>query len=495
VQVNGDTAVEPNETFFVNLSNATGNATITDNQGLGTIQNDDVAASNISINDVSAAEGNSGTTAFNFTVSLSAAQPAPVTVDFATADGTATAPGDYASGTGTVTFAPGVTSQTVTVQVNGDTTVESNETFFVNLSNATGNATITDNQGQGTIQNDDQPAISIDNQTVTEGGTANFTVSLDRPSNVSVTVDFATANNTAQAPGDYTAATGTLTFAPGMTTQPVSVSTVDDSLVEGTETFAVNLSNATNATIADATGVGTILDNDVAPSNITINDVSANEGNSGTTAFNFTVSLSAAQPAPVTVDFATADGTATAPSDYAAGTGTVTFAPGSTSQTVTVLVNGDTTFEPNETFLVNLSNAIGNATITDAQGQGTIVNDDAAPPVIDMTGVVIVNGPVTSAKTAKNFVFKVTNLGNTPTTINLADVTSSVDINGTATGSVSVAGLPVTIGPGASKRLKATWTYGSALATGNTVDFHACVNVAGDTDTTNDCDTATATAK
>src|SRR5262249_49782580 len=146
-----------------------------------------------------------------------------------------------------------------------------------------------------------------------------------------------------------------------------------------------------------------ILDNDVAASNISINDVSMNEGNSGTTAFDFTVSLDSPQSAPVTVDFATADGTATAGSDYAANSGTVTFAPGSTSQPVTVLVNGDTTFEPNETFLVNLSNATGNAAIADNQGVGTIVNDDAAPPVVDLAGDVIVNGPVTHTKSSKSF--------------------------------------------------------------------------------------------
>jgi hypothetical protein len=236
-----------------------------------------------------------------------------------------------------------------------------------------------------------------------------------------------------------------------------------------------------------------------AASTISINDVSANEGNAGTTAFNFTVSLSAAQPASVTVDFATADGTATvADNDYAAASGTVTFAPGDTSQTVTVQVNGDTTFEPNETFFVNLSNATGNASIADNQGLGTIVNDDAAPPVIDMSGDVIVNGPVTSTKTSKSFVFKVTNLGNTPTTITDADISRSVSINGTAAGSVSLSGVPVTIGPGASKRLKLVWSYDALLATGDTVVFNACVNVAGDTsppNPDNNCDSETRTAK
>ena len=151
-----------------------------------------------------------------FTVSLDAPQAAPVTVDFATANGTATAPTDYTANSGTVTFAPGVTSQTVTVQVNGDTTVEPNETFNVNLSNATGNATITDAQGVGTIVNDDQPAISINDAPGAEGGAVNFTVSLDQASNQTVTVDFATADGTAVAPGDYTSTSGTLTFAPGV---------------------------------------------------------------------------------------------------------------------------------------------------------------------------------------------------------------------------------------------------------------------------------------
>jgi hypothetical protein len=119
--------------------------------------------------------------------------------------------------------------------------------------------------------------------------------------------------------------------------------------------------------------------------------------------------------------------------------------------------------------------------------------DIVTPP--DATGVVIVNGPVTSAKTAKNFVFKVSNVGTVPVTINPGDVTSSVDINGTATGSVSVAGLPVTLGPGSSKRLKLSWSYDGSLATGDSVVFHACVNAAGDINTANNCDDQTATAK
>ena len=114
----------------------------------------------------------------------------------------------------------------------------------------------------------------------------------------------------------------------------------------------------------------------VPPARVSIGDVRMAEGNAGQTAFRFTVSLDAPQAAPVTVDFATADGTATAPSDYAGTQGTVTFAPGETAKTVAVQVNGDRTVEPDETFTVNLANATANTTIADATGVGTIANDD-----------------------------------------------------------------------------------------------------------------------
>src|SRR4029079_8298958 len=155
VTVNGDTTVEPDETFVVNLSNPT-NATIAGGQGTGTIVNDDAFTPSLSINNVSQNEGNLGTTAFTFTVTLSpASAQSTVTVQATTANGTATvAGGDYASKTQTLTFAPNGTTQTFTVNVNGDTTVEANETFFVNLSNPT-NAAIVVGQGTGTIVNDD----------------------------------------------------------------------------------------------------------------------------------------------------------------------------------------------------------------------------------------------------------------------------------------------------------------------------------------------------
>jgi glucose/arabinose dehydrogenase len=383
VTVNGDTAFEGDETFFVNLSSPV-NATISDNQGIGTITNDDAQpAISISINDVAVTEGNAGTTTANFTVSLSAASGQTVTVNYATANGTATAGSDYVTAGNTLTFTPSQTSQPVSVTVNGDLLNELNETFNVNLSSPT-NATIADSLGVGTINNDDaQPTISINDVAVTEGNagttTANFTVSLSAASGQTVTVNYATANGTATAGSDYVTAGNTLTFTPGQTSQPISVTVNGDTAFEPNETFNVNLSAATNATIADTQGVGTITNDDAQPT-ISINDVAVTEGNAGTTTAGFTVSLSNASSQTITVNYATANNTATAGSDYVTAGGTVTFTAGQTSQPISVTVNGDLADEPNETFLVNLSTP-SNATIADTQGVGTITDDDSQPTI------------------------------------------------------------------------------------------------------------------
>ncbi|MEO8670321.1 MAG: ExeM/NucH family extracellular endonuclease [Tahibacter sp.] len=154
VLVNGDTTPETNETFLVNVTNVTG-AIVTDGQGQGTIVNDD-AAPNLTINDVSLNEGNAGTTTFTFTVSLSAPAPAGgVTFDIATADSAAVAPGDYTAKSLTgQTIPAGSSTYSFSVLINGDTTPETDETFFVNVANVT-NAIVVDGQGLGTILNDD----------------------------------------------------------------------------------------------------------------------------------------------------------------------------------------------------------------------------------------------------------------------------------------------------------------------------------------------------
>jgi hypothetical protein len=330
----------------------------------------------LSIDDVSVLEGANAT----FPVTLSAVSSQSVTVNFATANGTATAPGDYTPVSGTLTFPPGTTTQSIVVPIHSDTTaptvvgaaaVEPPESFSVNLSGATG-ATIADPQGVGTILDPVTLTVSIDDASATEGANATFTVSLSAPSSQPVTVTYATVDGTATAPGDYTATSGTLTIPVNSTSGQIVVPTVADVIDEPAETFGVNLTAATGATIADAQGLGTILDDDTAT--LSIDDVSVSEGTSAT----FTVTLSTISSQPVTVNVATANGTATAGGDYTAVSGPLTIPAGSTTGTIVVPIIDDDVVESTETFAVNLTGATG-ATIADDQGLGTVFDDDGIP--------------------------------------------------------------------------------------------------------------------
>jgi uncharacterized protein (TIGR03790 family) len=338
----------------------------------------------ISINDVAVTEGNTGTTGAVFNVSLSAASTQTVTVKYQTANGTATASADYtAVPLTTLTFAPGQTSLPVTVQVKGDLLDEVNETFSVNLSAAT-NATIADGSGLGTItDNDPTPSLRVNRVSVTEVNpgmvNATFTVSLSARSAQTVTVKCQTTNGTAVAPADYTALPlTTLTFTPGQTSLPVNVAVKGDLLDEANETFNLVLSAPVNATLAVSQGTGTIIDSNEAPQ-LSVNNVTVAEGNSGTLNAVFTVRLSAASGRNVSVKYQTADGTATAGTDYTArALTTLIFYPGQTAKTVAVPVKSDLSDEPDETFKLILSDPV-NATLAAGQGTATITDNDPAP--------------------------------------------------------------------------------------------------------------------
>jgi hypothetical protein len=228
------------------------------------------------------------------------------------------------------------------------------------------------------------PTISMDNSTGAEGNsgstTRTFTVSLSGPAINGVHVDFATADGTATtADSDYVARSGTLQFDAGETTRTIDVTVNGDTTIEPDETFAVSLSNPSGASIAGASGTGTITNDDDSGGLpiLSIDDVTHDEGNAGTTTYTFTVGLSAANPSGVTVDYSTADGTATAAdADYTPVPPTqLAFGPSETSKQISVDVIGDTTIEPSETFTLNLSNAAG-AVISDPSGTGTLANDD-----------------------------------------------------------------------------------------------------------------------
>src|SRR5262249_30790713 len=217
--------------------------------------------------------------------------------------------------------------------------------------------------------------VSIGDTTLYEsdsGTQAVLGVYLSGPVNPPVNVTYATANGSAMAGSDYQAVSGPVTFLKGQTYKTISIPVIGDLTAEPDESFSVNLKTAKHAIIADGKGVVTVLDDDT---RVSISDVTAKEGQAGNTAFTFNVTLSPSKNVPVTVNWYTADGDyysspAFAGSDYTAASGTVTFAPGETSQQVTVQVTGDQHFESDETFYVYLYSPT-NAIIGDGQAVGT----------------------------------------------------------------------------------------------------------------------------
>ena len=378
VPIIGDLMDENDELLSVSLWGVV-NANLGDGVAQVTITDNDPPPT-ISINDVSVPEGNTccGFTFAQFSVSLSSPSAKGITVNFASASGTAILGDDFDAAQGTLSFGAGVTTQTFNVPLRGDTVHEPDETFVVNLSNP-GNATIGDGQGQGTIVNDDPlPAITILDASASEGNNVDtnmtVTVRLSNASSDPVSVAYSFTDGTAADGVDYLQSPGTVTFSPGQTQKTFTVTIKDDKIDEVDETFFINLSNPTNGTISDGQALCTIGDND-GPT-ISISDVSVTEGTGGSKNATFTLTLSAASPQTIFVSASTADGTALNQADYTRlSNRSVVFPPNLTTATLNVAINTDAIIESNETFLVNLSSPI-NGTIADGQGIGTIVDDD-----------------------------------------------------------------------------------------------------------------------
>ena len=338
--------------------------------GAGGGDGDDDRFPELSIADAAVDEGGRA----GFVVSLSEAGDETVTVAYATADGTAAAGSDYTAASGTLRFEPGEMAKTVTVTTLDDETSESAETFTVELSAPSG-AALADGTATGTITDDDEaPTLSIDDAAaVVEGEPAAFTVRLSAPSGVAVEASYATMDGTAAAGADYAAASGTLRFEPGETAKTVTVTTLDDDTPESEETFTVELSAPSVATLADGAATGNITDNDALPT-LSIDDAAAvSEGEPAA----FTVRLSMPGTAEVTVSYRTVDGTAQAGLDYVAADGMLRFGPGETTRAVAVATLTDEQVEGVEEFTVELSSPSGAALADATRATGTITDDAA----------------------------------------------------------------------------------------------------------------------
>ncbi len=424
IPINNEGDVEVNELFTVKLGEAVPNTDTlpanlidTSDSGSVTINNDDIDVDLGAATTASQVEGNTGTTDYTFEVTRTGLTTGTTTVNWAVT-GSGTNPADAADfggtfPTGTVTFNPGETTQTITVSVSGDSTVEANEDFKVTLSTPADDDPNTDTveivtaAQSATVENEDSAVLTVEDVSVNEAaGLATVTISVDHAVQGGFSVDYLTSNGSAGSTSDYDPAAGTLTFsgdAGEMKTFTITINNEAD--VESDETINVDLgaiSGTMPASIAadidnSDNAVVTINNDDIDVDLGAATTASQVEGNTGTTDYTFEVTRTGLTTGTTTVNWAVT-GSGTNPADAADfggtfPTGTVTFNPGETTQTITVSVSGDSTVEANEDFKVTLSTPADDDPNTDtveivtAAQSATVENEDSAVLTVEDVSV------------------------------------------------------------------------------------------------------------
>ncbi|WP_189346983.1 retention module-containing protein, partial [Undibacterium macrobrachii] len=375
VRVNtvNDGLIEGNENFSLTASTSSNVSVVS---GTGSIV--DAAAPVLSIS--GPVEVNESTGVVTFTVSLNSASTATVSVNYATANGSAIAGSDFTPVAGNIVFAPGETTKTISVPITADRIFENLENFSVNLSNPS-NALIGSGSTSVNIRDEALVVSSISSPTVNEGGPLVFDVSLSGVSNTDTEVSVSLASGSAilgvdtgvqeysvDGGGSWRPFNGVVLVPPGSIGFQVRVATLTDNLIEGRET--ISLSGGTSQNTSPVVGTGTIVDSTVLSVNIS-GPTSVNEG---VGSVSYTISLSGPSTTPVSVNYQSSDGTALNGSDYGAVSGSVTFEPGETTKVITVNIINDSIFEGPENFNVSLSGVI-NATIGNGSVSTTIFDD------------------------------------------------------------------------------------------------------------------------
>lgn len=407
IPIANDLMAEDLEKFTISLSSPSGGTLGQAATATISIADDDDIGSTIAFDSASYTV-NEGDGFAKLVVVRSGGLAAPASVTYSTSDGTTTAGSDYAASSGTLTFNPGEVRKTIMIPLIDDATPESSETFTVDLGVTSSNAqlgspdssmvTIVDNDGVGnTVQ---FSPTSYAAQEMPGTSTVQLTVTATRlgdPNKV-ITVHYQTRDGSAKlASGDYAASNGTIFFGPGETQKTISVTVLDDSLIENAEDFFLDLSNATNAQInpSGQTATVTIADDDSGTSTIQFSSATFSVGE-GDGAVNLTVVRSGGLGFAVSARYDTVDQSAKAGSDYTGASGTVTFAPGQFSKTISLPILQDTLVEPTETFTVILSNPSVNATIRSPSTTTVSIEDDDPADNTTKLANISTRGPVES---------------------------------------------------------------------------------------------------
>jgi probable HAF family extracellular repeat protein len=440
-----DSDDEPNETAVLTVTSGSGYTVSGPSSATGTII--DVLTPEISISNVTQAESDGGTS-FVFTVTLSKPSSSTITVDYTTAAGTTNpATGgascdsgtDYKTTSGKLTFDPNVTSQPIIVTVCGDGAVEPNETFFVNLSNATNSLLPPGTQGTGTIINDDTDVtVAVSPLSVPEDGATNLVYTFTRNGVTSgpLTVSFS-VGGTATLTTDYaqTGATsfdsssGSVTFGAGLAIATLTVDPTTDTSVEEDETAILTLTSGSGYNVASPSAATGTINNDDTDVSLSVSPSSPSSvTEDGATNLVYTFTRTGVTSNALTVNFSVG-GTATFSNDYtqtgaasfASSSGTVAFGAGDLTKTVTVDPTADVSTESDETVILTLTSRAGYNVANSNPATGTITNDDTDVTISVSPQSVLEDG-------AANLVFTLTRNGVTSgvLTVNLA-------VSGTAT--------------------------------------------------------------
>lgn len=421
VNVAGDNSVEDNEQFSINLTSAAPNLEFAAASASATITNDDTAFAVVGVS-ASQAEGHSGTTAYVYNIVRAGVTSGTAAVSWAVSghgDNQASA-ADFSGNafpSGTVTFADGQATESITILVNGDTEVEPTEGFKVTI---TGVPVLADGAdvATGSIINDDmQFSVAANNASLNEGDTGSqpliFTITRTGDTTVGATVDYAISGGATSS--------GSVSFAATETEKFVTVTVAGDNLVEADETYTLTLSNPSSGTLGTTTASTTVYDNDVS---LAISaPVNALEGNTvgQATAFVYTVTRSGAVAGQETVVDWVVDriNSTTNINDFVAGqdglesnfglpSGRITFAAGATVATVTVNVAQDLQVESDETIRVLLQNAPANAYLATPHATASVLTEDTGYSIeaVDASKVEGDSGTT-------EFVFKIVRAGET----------------------------------------------------------------------------------
>lgn len=435
---------------------------------------------NISIDDATVTE-TSGGVFINFDVNIDTVDPAnDVTITYTVSDGTASDPSDYdgGGGSGSVTLTKFASTVQIRMATYDDSIYEGNETFTVTLTSVDNGHTISDATAIGTIvDNETTPVINITNPlTIPEGNTGNVAeITLSHAASVDIDVDYVFSNGTATNGVDFTGVDGTATVSALSTTAGIPATVTTDGIDEATfETFTVTVSNPSLGSLGSpTTETVSIVDVD---GGLSVDDVTVSEADGNATV---TVTLQGPTVAPVTVDYATADGTATAgvacqAADYTASSNTLTFAAtGNTvtpsTQTFTIPIIDCSVAEASETFTVALSNVTGAAVLTDANATITITDDDTeiSPSTQTVSGTVGSSITSTTAYTATNFTGTLSYAVSPALPSGLSLDTSTGVVSGTPSASQSATSYTIT-GTGSGSG-SATATISITVSTGNTI--------------------------